>query len=476
MVSVGATLSWRRTICWPASLIVSCAPPRMALIRRSLSSVASPGADERAQGAGVVVGKADGNLDPLPAFIGDLVGHDLQLLGGQPVEEARILQPAAIVGLEQVAQDDAAGRLIGVDPDEHGALVGGAHRRFRQHATDLIGLLRPAVAERVPDLFLAGMVGGDGESHQLLERHAVVGIGFEQRRRYRREPQPLLDDVDGHEEGGRDLLLGLALLAKGLEGAKLVERMERGALAVFGERIVLGEDAGRGIAHHAGHGRGLSEALLLDQPFERPVAPAAGRDLEHASFLAFGVEHGADIEALKQAAPGDVLGQFLDRDAGLHTPDVRLAQHQLVEGDVARGRQGDLLNGSSHGDFLRDGRPKASLPASNPSRKSPQPSSSRGGESEDRGGGEARVGGRRAADAGDPVSPRNGDGTSRRPGHRPAVLRLPATPVRATSAPGRASPARGCDGSDNRATRSASASARSDDVDAIRAVPLRRTP
>jgi hypothetical protein len=37
MVSVGATLSWRRTICWPASLMVSCAPLRMARISRSSS-------------------------------------------------------------------------------------------------------------------------------------------------------------------------------------------------------------------------------------------------------------------------------------------------------------------------------------------------------------------------------------------------------------------------------------------------------
>jgi hypothetical protein len=42
------------------------------------------------------------------------------------------------------------------------------------------------------------------------------------------------------------------------------------------------------------------------------------------------------------------LGQFLDRDAGLDAPDVGLAEHQLVEGNVARGRQGDLLNGSGH--------------------------------------------------------------------------------------------------------------------------------
>ena len=110
------------------------------------------------------------------------------------------------------------------------------------------------------------------------------------------------------------------------------------------------------IAHHAGHRRGLRQALLLHQQFERPIAAAAGRDLEHAGLGALGVEHRPDAEALQEPAPGDVLGQLLDRDAGLHAPDVGLAQHQLVEGDVARRRQGDLLNGSGHRDSLRDGR------------------------------------------------------------------------------------------------------------------------
>src|SRR3546814_16920296 len=52
---------------------------------------------------------------------------------------------------------------------------------------------------------------------------------------------------------------------------------------------------------------------------------------------------------------------------------MRLAEHQLVEGDVARGRQDDLLNSSSHRDLLRDGRPRDSLSTSNPSRKSGPP-------------------------------------------------------------------------------------------------------
>ena len=151
--------------------------------------------------------------------------------------------------------------------------------------------------------------------------------------------------------------------------------MQRRALDVLGERVFLGGDVDAGIAHDAGHGRGLGETLLFDEKLERPVAPPAGRDLEHAGLGAFGVENRPDVEALQERAPGDVLGELLDRDAGLHAPDVRLGQNKLVEGDVARRRQGDLLNGSSHRDGLRDGRrePLSRPPTRHEDRRSPLP-------------------------------------------------------------------------------------------------------
>ncbi|WP_258452098.1 hypothetical protein [Aerococcus loyolae] len=55
------------------------------------------------------------------------------------------------------------------------------------------------------------------------------------------------------------------------------------------------------------------------------------------------------MQGLDEASPGDGFGQLVDRHAGFHAPDVGLAQHQLVEGDVAGRRQGDLLNGGRHG-------------------------------------------------------------------------------------------------------------------------------
>ena len=131
--------------------------------------------------------------------------------------------------------------------------------------------------------------------------------------------------------------------------------MQGDALDILGERVLVRRNIGARIAHHAGNGHGLGQALLLDQQFERPVAAAAGRDLKHAGLGAVGVEDRADAEALQERAPGDVLGQFLDRDAGLHAPDVALAQDQLVEGDVARGAEDDLLNGASHVGFSATG-------------------------------------------------------------------------------------------------------------------------
>ena len=272
--------------------------------------------------------------------------------------------------LEEVAQDRAAGGLIGVEPDELGAAVGGADRALGELAPDLVGLLVVGMADALPNLFLTGMVVGDGERHELLQRHAVLGIDVEELRRDGGEAQPLLHHGRRHEEAGGDLLLAQALVAQRLEGAELVEGMEGDALDVLGQRILLGDPA---LAHDAGHGRGLRQALLLDQQFERPEAAAAGRHFEHAGLLAFRVENRPDAEALQQRAVGDVLGQFLDRDAGLHAPDVRLAEHQLVEGDVARGAEDDLLNGGSHVGNLRDGRREtlSRLPTRHENRRSP---------------------------------------------------------------------------------------------------------
>ena len=251
------------------------------------------------------VGNADGGFDPLPAVARDLVGDRRQLFGDEAIEKTDVLEPAAIVGLEQVAQNRAARCLIGADADEDGALVRGADRGLGQHAPNLKRLFLPAIAEGLPDLLLTSMVMRHAEGHELFECHAVFGIDIEQSRRDRHEAQALLHDVDADEEGGGDGLLGHALVAHGLEGAELVERMKRCALDVLGERNLVDEDAGVRGRYDAGDRGGLVEPLLLGEHFQRAVAAAAGGHLEHAGLLAIAIENGPHMEALDQAATGD---------------------------------------------------------------------------------------------------------------------------------------------------------------------------
>ena len=111
-----------------------------------------------------------------------------------------------------------------------------------------------------------------------------------------------------------------------------------------------------GVADNAGDRRGLGEALLFDQQFQRTIAPPAGGHFEHAGFLAVGVEHGPDMKLwIRPRRAMDSASSSIETPAFTRLTFDWL-EHQLVEGDVARGREGDLLNGSCHVSYLRDGR------------------------------------------------------------------------------------------------------------------------
>ena len=109
-------------------------------------------------------------------------------------------------------ENDAASLFVRVDADEPGALIGGPHRAFGQHAADHIGLLGVGLREPLEHLLLARMVTIDGEGHELVEGEPVFRVDVEQPRRHGREPQALAHHGDRNEERSRDLLLGLALL------------------------------------------------------------------------------------------------------------------------------------------------------------------------------------------------------------------------------------------------------------------------
>jgi hypothetical protein len=124
------------------------------------------------------------------------------------------------------------------------------------------------------------------------------------------------------------------------------------SLIILSEGIVLGETV---IADHAWDRLRFRHTLLLHQQFEGAIAPAAGRHLEHAGLLAVFIEDRPDAQALQEGAKCNALRQLLDRDARLDAANVGLAQHQLVEGNVTRGTEFDLLNGACHVDHSTTG-------------------------------------------------------------------------------------------------------------------------
>src|SRR3546814_14431280 len=80
-------------------------------------------------------------------------------------------------------------------------------------------LLVVGAGELLPHLLLAVMVIGDGEGHELLKRHVILGVEVEELRRNRSELQALLHDTGAAEDARGALLLAHAGVAKGLEGS-----------------------------------------------------------------------------------------------------------------------------------------------------------------------------------------------------------------------------------------------------------------
>ena len=77
------------------------------------------------QTAAVAIGQVGRDLDPLPAIASERLGLRLKLLGYQPVEHGRALEPTDIIALGEIAQHDTACRLIGIDTDEDRATIRG---------------------------------------------------------------------------------------------------------------------------------------------------------------------------------------------------------------------------------------------------------------------------------------------------------------------------------------------------------------
>jgi hypothetical protein len=291
----------------------------------------------------VAVGKVERDFHPFPPFGADAICFAIQLFGNQTIEQRRVLQPSAVVLLKEIPHHLTAGSLVAFDSNELRPFVGAPDGSLRQQASNVIGLLVVRPLQSLPHLLLPFMVRIDRERHELIERHAVLGVDVEQLWRDGGQLKPLLDDLDTDEEDRRDLLLAHALLAQIAEGTELIERMEGCTLDVFGKRVFLSETFG---PDDTGNRRGTGKPLLLDQKLKCP--PATGRDFEHPGFHAVAVKYRPHGEALQERSSCDVLRELLDRNARLDAANVGLAQHQPIERNVPGLAEGDLLNGLCH--------------------------------------------------------------------------------------------------------------------------------
>ncbi len=235
------------------------------------------------QAIGVAIGKIDRDLQPLPTLGANGVGRRRQFPARKPIEQRHVLEPAALIRREEVAQDHAACRLIGLDPDEDRALVAGLDRSLGQHPPNHIGLLGEGAGERLPDRFLEHVVVRHAEGAELVERQLFRDIEIEQFLARRREFQALADDLRRDEETGGDLVDGHALVMQGLERPELVERVQGLTHRIFGERIFFLDPLS---LDDAGNGRVLGKPFLLHQEFQRRESAAARAHREFAGLLA----------------------------------------------------------------------------------------------------------------------------------------------------------------------------------------------
>ena len=80
-------------------------------------------AGQTPQTVAVAIGQVSRHLDPLPALGDQRLGFCLKLLGDQPVEEGRVLEPATVIALEEITQHKTACLLIGIDTHENCATI-----------------------------------------------------------------------------------------------------------------------------------------------------------------------------------------------------------------------------------------------------------------------------------------------------------------------------------------------------------------
>ena len=275
----------------------------------------------------VAVREVDCDFGPFPTLGADFLHRGVEFFAGEAIEQRHVLQPAAVVVHEKIAQNDATCRFIGFDADEDRAFVARLHCTFGQHASDCIRLGVVGAAQSFPDRLLPCMIVGDAESRQLLERHFLGDVKIEQLLARRREFQALAHHLCANEKSRGDVVDAQSLLVQVLEGPKLIKRVQRLAHRVLGERVLLFDTLG---LDDAGNRRILGEALLLHEKFQCSEAATAGTHRKLAGFLLLCVQHWPHAQRLQQSAPGDVLREILNAHPRLDPPHIGVRRNQPI--------------------------------------------------------------------------------------------------------------------------------------------------
>ncbi|GEM_PF-6851986 len=251
-----------------------------------------------------------------------------------------------LVGPE--AGKGATGKWTDAATGEHGDAPGAAAMSDDTHAPDAEPVAPPATSQTVPPDPRPFQLRGDPPRVMRLSRKVlavvgvVAGLGIGGSLIYALLPAEERASEELYNTESRSQSEAVTSGPRDYADVpQLGPPLERGALDVLRQTVLLGAAA---LAHHARDGRVLRQALLLHEKFERAVTPPARRHLEHAGLLATGIGDGAHGDAGEQRTPCNVFGKFLDRDAGLDLPDVRLGEHQLFERDVPRGAERDGLD------------------------------------------------------------------------------------------------------------------------------------
>ena len=294
-----------------------------------------------------LVGQMRHGLHPCPALGAHVLGQRCQLVAHQRFQHCGIGEVGSGIAFgEQVAADAAACLPVGVQPDEAHQRVRGVDFTLGQALAQL-GRAALPFRRTIERGFLRGVVVGDGQGHQLFQRHATGPVVGHQARRDVRQLQAALHHQRGHAEVGGNVFDGPAFLDQRGEGRELVGGVHVLALHVLREADGTGGSIGHQQARHFVVG---GDALLLRQQLQGGQAAVACDDFV---LLAIGGED--DNQVLQQADAGNARGQFGDGQAR-HLAGVALgaARQQLRERNQNQvlGRVGHFQRG---GGFDGDG-------------------------------------------------------------------------------------------------------------------------